>query len=140
MASRAPSTFVDLHPVRDREDNTPTCRSKCSNRFWTSSPTARISLSRRDLFEPPPPELHNTDGERLEPRTLYFDVDSAQAEFDALAPLAIGSARDELLEDGKFDRGGVLIEAMVPWIKRADGKRAGWKRCSWEGSASRAAN
>ena len=76
-------------------------------------------------LNPPPPDLHNTDGERLEPRTLYFEVDSAQAAFDALAPLALGSTRDELLEEGKFDRSGALIEAMVPWIKRTDGKRAG---------------
>lgn len=76
-------------------------------------------------LNPPPPELHNTDGDRLEPRTLYFDVDSAQAAFDALAPLAIGSTRDELLQDGKFDRNGVLVETMVPWVKRTDGKRAG---------------
>jgi len=76
-------------------------------------------------LHPPPPELHNTDGERLEPRTLYFDVDSAQVAFDALAPLAIGSTRDELLEEGKFDRSGVLVETTVPWIKRTDGKRTG---------------
>jgi hypothetical protein len=61
----------------------------------------------------------------LEPRTLYFDVDSAQVAFDALAPLAVGSTRDELLEDGKFNRSGMLVETMVPWIKRTDGKRAG---------------
>jgi SEC-C motif/Protein of unknown function (DUF2384) len=75
-------------------------------------------------LNPPPPKLCNTDGEPLEPRTLYFDVDSAQAAFDALVPLAVGSSRDELLEDGKFDRSGALVEAMIPWIKRSDGKRA----------------
>lgn len=91
-----------------------------------SRASGALFLARRDLFEPPaPPELHNSDGERLEPRTLYFDVDSAQVAFDVLAPLAIGSTREELLEDGKFDRNGVLVEAMVPWIKRTDGKRVG---------------
>jgi hypothetical protein len=76
-------------------------------------------------LNPQPPELHNTDGDLLEPRTLYFEVDSAQVAFDALAPLAIGSTREELLEDGRFDRTGALLEATVPWVKRTDGKRTG---------------
>ena len=78
-------------------------------------------------LNPKPPELHNTDGDRLEPRTLYFDIDSAQIAFDALAPLAMGTTRDELLEDGKFDRSGSLVEATIPWIKPAEGNRAGLK-------------
>ena len=64
-------------------------------------------------LNPPRPELHNTDGDRLEPRTLYFDVDSAQVAFDALLPLAVGNTRDELLEDAKFDRSGALVEAIA---------------------------
>jgi hypothetical protein len=83
-----------------------------------------LSLAETYL-NPPRPELHNTDGDRLEPRTLYFDVDSAQVAFDALLPLAVGTTRDELLEDAKFDRSRALIEAMIPWIKRTDPKRAG---------------
>jgi hypothetical protein len=76
-------------------------------------------------LNPKPPELHNTDGDRLEPRTLYFDVDSAQIAFEALAPLAMGATRDELLEDGKFDRSGSLVEATIPWIRPAEGNRVG---------------
>jgi hypothetical protein len=65
-------------------------------------------------LHPPPPEIRNTDGEVLEPRTLYFDIESAQSAFDALASLAIGTSRDELLEDAKFDVNGAVIEALIP--------------------------
>jgi SEC-C motif len=75
-------------------------------------------------LNPPPPDIRNTDGERLEPRTLYFDVESAQGAFDALAPLAVGTARDELIEDAKFDVSGAVIEALIPWVKRTDPKRS----------------
>jgi hypothetical protein len=78
-------------------------------------------------LNPKLPELHNTDGDRLEPRTLYFDIDSAQIAFEALAPLAMTTTRDQLLEDGKFDRSGSLVEATIPWIKAAEGNRVGLK-------------
>ena len=75
-------------------------------------------------LNPTPPQIHNTDGEPLEPRTLYFDIDSAQDAFDALAPLAVGTPRDELLEDAKFDVHGAVAEALIPWVKRNDPKRS----------------
>jgi SEC-C motif len=75
-------------------------------------------------LNPPPPDIRNTDGDVLEPRTLYFDLESAQSAFDALAPLAVGTSRDELLEDAKFDVKGALIEALIPWVKRTDLKRS----------------
>jgi hypothetical protein len=75
-------------------------------------------------LNPPPPDIRNTDGERLEPRTLYFDVESAQDAFDALASLAVGNTPDELLEDAKFDVSGAVIEALIPWVKRTDPKRS----------------
>ena len=79
----------------------------------------------QSYLHPSPPELHNTDGELLEPRTLYFDIESAQSAFDALASLALGTPRDELLRDAKFDVNGAVIEAQIPWIKRNDPKRSG---------------
>ena len=78
-------------------------------------------------LNPKPPELHNTDGDRLEPRTPYFDIDSPQIAFDALASLAVGTTPDELLEDGEFDRSGSLVEATIPWIKPTEGNRVGLK-------------
>ncbi len=76
-------------------------------------------------LNPPVPQIRNTDDEAMEPRTLYFDIDSPQSAFDALASLAVGMSRDELLEDAKFDVSGAVIEALIPWIKRTDPKRSG---------------
>jgi hypothetical protein len=75
-------------------------------------------------LNPPPPDIRNTDGEPLEPRTLYFDVESAQGAFDALVSLAVGTSREELLEEAKFDARGALVEALIPWVKRTDPKRS----------------
>lgn len=36
------------------------------------------------MSEPQAPESQNTGGDRLEPRTPYFDIDSTQILFDAL--------------------------------------------------------
>lgn len=68
-------------------------------------------------LNPPLPKLHNTDGEPIEPRTLYFQIDSAQAAFDALSALALGSTREELRADAKFSAKGTVIEAQIPWIR-----------------------
>jgi hypothetical protein len=68
-------------------------------------------------LNPPLPKLHNTDGEPIEPRTLYFEIDSAQAAFDALSFLALGSTREELLAEAKFSAKGAVIEAQIPWIR-----------------------
>ena len=73
-------------------------------------------------LNPPPPRLHNTDGDPIEPRTLYFEIDSAQAAFDALSSLTLGSTREELLAEAKFSAKGAVIEAQVPWIRRNDPK------------------
>ncbi len=75
-------------------------------------------------LHPPAPKLHNTDGEPLEPRTLYFDVDSAHNAFEALAPLALGHTREELLSEAKLDAAGAVLEASIPWIRRNEPKRA----------------
>jgi hypothetical protein len=69
-------------------------------------------------LNPPPPRLHNTDGDPIEPRTLYFEIDSAQAAFDALSSLALGSTREELLAQAKFGAKGAVVEAQIPWIRR----------------------
>ena len=68
------------------------------------------------------PEVCNTDGEVIEGRALYFDIESAQRAFDALAPLALGVTRHELLETAKFDADGELNEATVPWLEAIGAK------------------
>jgi hypothetical protein len=77
-----------------------------------------IYFSLADAYRNPPlPKLHNTDGEPIEPRTLYFEIDSAQGAFDALSSLALGSTREELLAEAKFNAKGAVIEAQIPWIR-----------------------
>ena len=77
-----------------------------------------VYFSLADTYlNPPLPKLHNTDGEPIEPRTLYFEIDSAQAAFHALSSLALGSTRDELLAEAKFNAKGAVIEAQIPWIR-----------------------
>jgi hypothetical protein len=68
-------------------------------------------------WRPALPEVCNTDGEVIEGRTLYFDIESAQRAFDALAPLAFGVTRRELLEGAKLGARGELSEATIPWLK-----------------------
>src|SRR6185437_7650434 len=83
-------------------------------------------------LNPPPPELHNTDGDRLEPRTLYFDVDSTQAAFDALAPLAIGSTAMSCSRTGNSIAMGCWSRL---WSRGSSGRMGSarvWRRCSWE--------
>jgi hypothetical protein len=66
---------------------------------------------------PPLPEVRNTEGEVIESRTLYFDIESAQRAFNSLAPLALGATRRELLEMTKFGADGELREATIPWLE-----------------------
>ena len=55
-----------------------------------------------------PPVLCNTDGDPLLFHTLTFRVESAEAAFDALAPLAVGHSREELLDDAELGDDGKL--------------------------------
>ncbi len=64
-----------------------------------------------------PPQLCNTDGDPVLFHTLKFRVESAQATFDALAPLAEGRSREELLEDAKLDDNGQVMGANIDWIR-----------------------
>jgi hypothetical protein len=65
----------------------------------------------------PLPEVRNADGQVIETRTLYFDIESPQRAFDSLAPLALGATRRELLAVTKQRDNGELYEATIPWLK-----------------------
>ncbi|MBV9179909.1 MAG: DUF2384 domain-containing protein [Acidobacteria bacterium] len=69
-----------------------------------------------------PPVLCNTDSDPLLFHTLTFRVESAEAAFDALAPLAVGRSREELLDDAELDENGKLREVDIDWIKEGNGK------------------
>jgi hypothetical protein len=73
-----------------------------------------------------PPVLCNTDGDPLRFHTLTFRVESAESAFDALAPLAAGRSREELLEDAELDQNGKLQKVDVDWIREGNRKFKSW--------------
>jgi hypothetical protein len=73
-----------------------------------------------------PPHLANTDGEPLELHTLTFRVGSAQVAFDALAPLAWGWSKEELLEDAELDEDGTLRSVEIDWVKKGNKMHKHW--------------
>jgi hypothetical protein len=79
---------------------------------------------RDQLFAPP--VLCNTDGDPLLFHTLMFRIASTQAAFDALAPLAVGRSREELLDDAELDDDGKLRKVNINWIKEGNRKFNTW--------------
>lgn len=82
-------------------------------------------LSLRDSLHAPP-RLANTDGDPLEFHTLTFRVGSAQVAFDALAPLAWGWSKEELLEDAEIDADGTLRRVAIDWVKKGNKMHEHW--------------
>jgi hypothetical protein len=79
---------------------------------------------RNRLFAPP--QICNTDGDPLLFHTLTFRIESAEAAFEALAPLAVGRPRDELLGDAKLGEDGKLRKVDFDWIKEGNRKFKTW--------------
>lgn len=77
------------------------------------------------LLHPPPPELQNTDGEKLVLERLVFDVESAQTAFDALKSLDFEAGDDG---DYELERApdGHLVRAEIVWKKPGNAKNRGW--------------
>ena len=79
----------------------------------------------RDILHNPP-VLQNTDGEPLVLQTIKYEVGSAQVAFDALALLAKGATKKDLLQSAKYDADGALREATIPWIKKGNRRMKDW--------------
>src|SRR5262249_42309202 len=73
-----------------------------------------------------PPVLCNTDGDRLLFHSLTFRIESAEAAFDVLAPLAVGRSREELLDDAELGEDGKLRNVDIDWIKQGNRKFKTW--------------
>ena len=73
-----------------------------------------------------PPRLCNTDGETLEFHTLTWRAGSAQVAFDALAPLAWGWTKEELLEDAEIGSDGALHSVEIDWVKKGNKMHKHW--------------
>ena len=85
----------------------------------------RTYLNVRDAMRAPP-RFCNTDGDPLHFHTLTFRIGSAQVAFDALAPLAWGFSKEELLDDAELDDGGTLRRIEFEWSKKGNRKFKTW--------------
>ena len=73
-----------------------------------------------------PPRLTNTDGDPFVLHTLTFRTGSAFAAFEALAPLARGISKIELLKGAKLDGDGALLSVELPWQKKGNRIHRDW--------------
>ena len=67
-----------------------------------------------------PPRLCNTDGDPLLFHRLTFRIDSAEAAFEALAPLAVGRSREQLLDGTELDESGKLRSVDFDWVREGN--------------------
>jgi hypothetical protein len=84
-----------------------------------------VYLDIRDALHAPL-RLANTDGDPLIFHTLTFRIESADAAFEALAPLAVGRSREELLDDAERDESGKLRSVDIDWIREGNRKFKSW--------------
>ncbi len=73
-----------------------------------------------------PPVLCNTDGDPLLFHTLTFRIESVETAFEALAPLAVGRSREELLNGAELSNDGNLRKVDIDWIKQGNRKFKTW--------------
>ena len=84
-----------------------------------------VYLNIRDAMHTPP-RLQNTDGDPLIFHTLAFRVGSPAVAFEALAPLAWGLSKEELIKEAELDEHGALHRVAFDWIKKGNRKIRSW--------------
>ncbi len=84
-----------------------------------------VYLDARDALQTPP-QLSNTDYEPLLFHTLTFQVGSAQVAFEALAPLAWGQTKQDLLATAEFEPDGALRSVQLDWMKKGNRMHKTW--------------
>jgi len=84
-----------------------------------------VYLGIRDVLKMPP-KLVNTDHEPILFHTLTFKVGSAQAAFDALASLAWGWSKEDLLDEAELAADGTLRSVNFDWIKKGNALHKSW--------------
>lgn len=81
---------------------------------------------REEIFHPVLPQLHNTDGDPLQPTKLYYTLKCTPRDaLDALVTLSMSDA-DEFVHEGKFDKQGRLVSIEFPWLKKGNKQHTGW--------------
>jgi len=85
-----------------------------------------VYLDIRDALSKPP-KLLNTDGEPFLFHNLHFNTQSAQATFDALAPLAWGVTKEEILEEAERNPDGSLRSVEFAWSRKGNKMHKTWE-------------
>jgi hypothetical protein len=83
-------------------------------------------LDLRDAMRTPP-RLTNTDGDPLLFHTLTFRAASARGAFEALAPLARGISKKELMKNAELDDNGELRRTEISWLKLGNRRHEDWQ-------------
>ncbi len=74
---------------------------------------------KEQLYNPSPPRINNTDGEEMQPTTLYYSLACTPREaFDALKSLSLAEDDDDLLAEAGFDEQGQLQTVELSWDKK----------------------
>ncbi len=85
-----------------------------------------VYLDIRDSLSKPP-KLQNTDGEPFLSHKIHFNTQSAQSTFDALASLAWGMTKEELLEEAEQNSDGSLRSIEFAWLKEGNKMHPSWE-------------
>jgi hypothetical protein len=84
-----------------------------------------LYLNIRDALRRPP-QLQNTDGDPFVSHKIHFNIQSAQRTFDALASLAWGVTKEDLLEEAVRNRDGSLRSIDFAWIRQGNKTHKSW--------------
>ncbi|MCF6354749.1 MAG: MbcA/ParS/Xre antitoxin family protein [Candidatus Polarisedimenticolaceae bacterium] len=81
---------------------------------------------REEIYNPPLPQMQNTDGDPLQLTKLYYGLQCTPREaLDALASLSMMDV-DELISEGKFNEQGELTSIEFPWLKKGNAQQKSW--------------
>lgn len=117
------NTIIDL---RERMQKVGKDLDNASLFWWNLEIRETYLAIREQLFNPQIPEMVNTDGDPLQPMTLYYDLQcSPQEALDALQTLSLCESAAELLETGEFIN-QQLHKISFPWLKTGNKQHRDW--------------
>ncbi len=81
-----------------------------------------------EIFNPVMPELHNTDGDRIEIHRLVYQLHcEPEVALEALKSLAIGWNDEDFQREKSFDEAGQLVHIHFPWLKNGNKQSKEWE-------------